>query len=61
MTVWVIPKKSVTPDQLARADQVICAYNRTRVGLNKTIRKQLGREGNDPIIGDRIICLQNDN
>lgn len=59
--VWVIPKKSVTPDQLARADQVICAYNRTRVGLNKTIRKQLGRDGDGPIIGDRVICLQNDN
>ena len=43
------------PDLLHAADQVICAFNRTRVALNKAI---VGRK--EPREGDRIICLDND-
>lgn len=45
----------VEKHSLAAADQVICAFNRTRVALNKAI---VGRS--QPREGDRIICLDND-
>jgi exodeoxyribonuclease-5 len=57
--VFVAKKKQVTDQHLLNADQVICAFNRTRVGLNKTIRRLLGRP-DEPVVGDRVICLQND-
>lgn len=41
------------------ADQVICAYNRTRMTVNALIRKALGRDGNRPEPGDRAMCLRN--
>lgn len=40
-------------------DQVLCAYNATRVNINKSYREELGY-GPDPEVGDRIMCLQND-
>ena len=45
--------------QWKNADQIICAFNKTRVEINKNIRKQLGFEGNWPQIGDKIMCLKN--
>lgn len=41
-----------------KTDQMICAYNRTRVAMNSVIREHLGFTG-DPQVGDRIMCLQN--
>lgn len=38
---------------------VLCGYNRTRVKLNQFIRQSLGFESEDPISGDRVICLKN--
>lgn len=54
----------VTGDQLAsagmeKADQVICAFNRTRVQINNSFRECLGLERGLPVVGDRIMCLQN--
>jgi exodeoxyribonuclease-5 len=43
---------------LLDADQVICAFNKTRVALNKRIRSLLGRTELVEV-GDRIICLRN--
>lgn len=40
-------------------DQAICAYNKTRVEINREARRRLGRTGDHPEIGDRIICLRN--
>lgn len=55
----------ITGSQLAdagmeRADQLICAFNRTRVSINASFRECLGLERGVPVVGDRIICLQND-
>jgi exodeoxyribonuclease V len=55
----------VTSDQLEQldlgeVDQVICAYNRTRCEVNRTIREHLGLPEGRPAVGDRVICLQND-
>jgi exodeoxyribonuclease-5 len=47
---------------LARHDRdtmVLCGLNRTRVALNRRMRAILGREGDEPVPGDRVICLRN--
>lgn len=44
---------------LMNYDAIICGYNRTRVDLNRKVRKIRGFEG-PPKIGERLICLQND-
>lgn len=45
------------------ANQVICGLNRTRVALNKSIRKLKGfvgtHDANHPALGDKLICLRN--
>lgn len=38
---------------------ILCGYNRTRKRLNAFIRSALGFESNDPVVGDRVICLRN--
>lgn len=50
----------VKPKQYAEADQIICAYNKTRVRTNEAVRKYLGYK-NIVEIGEKIICLQNNN
>lgn len=44
---------------LMQADQVICAYNKTRVQLNALIRYGKGFKTNKPESNDRIMCLKN--
>jgi len=50
--------KDVTVSDRASADQVICAYNATRVEVNAAIRKHLGLKG---LVteNDKVICIQN--
>jgi exodeoxyribonuclease-5 len=56
--VRVIRKGALTNAMLLEADQIICAYNRTRVAINQRVRSLLGRT--QPLeVGDRIICLRN--
>lgn len=43
-----------------RGDQIICAFNRTRVALNRQNREALGMPPDEPVVGDRVMCLQND-
>jgi exodeoxyribonuclease-5 len=38
---------------------VLCGYNFTRIKLNNYIRNSLGLESEEPIAGDRVICLRN--
>ncbi|MEA3355667.1 MAG: AAA family ATPase [Patescibacteria group bacterium] len=38
---------------------ILCGYNKTRTKLNQFIRRGLGFESQDPIAGDRVICLKN--
>jgi len=59
--VHVTGTHRVTNEHLQRADQVICAFNSTRVQLNRSIRMLLGKpSGNTPAVGDRVMCLRND-
>lgn len=45
--------------QWETADQIICAFNKTRVEINKNVRKKLGFNPEWPEIGDKIMCLKN--
>lgn len=54
---------------MTQVDQMICAFNKTRVGLNDRARTELINTGNlipgknfdfhRPLIGDKIMCLRN--
>jgi exodeoxyribonuclease-5 len=44
---------------LTQVDQIICAFNKTRVQLNRRVREKLGRVGDRPVAGDRVMCLRN--
>ncbi len=37
----------------------LCGFNKTRVNLNKAIRKKLNYKLDDPYPGERVICLKN--
>lgn len=45
-------------ETLLNADQVICAYNRTRVAINTQIREAKGYKG-VLNVGERVMCLKN--
>jgi exodeoxyribonuclease-5 len=56
--VTLIDKRDIKDSLLLTADQVICAYNRTRVDINERIRTAMGKI--QPVeVGDRVICLKN--
>jgi len=38
---------------------ILCGRNRTRVLLNQKIRENLGRNSEEPLIGETLICLKN--
>jgi exodeoxyribonuclease-5 len=57
--VRLVDTAGVTDRMLLSAGQMICAFNRTRVGVNERVRRLQGRAALlEP--GDRIICLRND-
>ncbi len=50
--------KNLTDKQLASYDQIICAFNKSRVELNTKVRSALGHKG-VLNVGERIMCLRN--
>lgn len=46
-------------ERVLAADQMLVHSNKNRRDANYTIRKARGREGNMPLVGDKLICLQN--
>lgn len=48
----------ITDQDLVDTDQVICAYNKTRVSINNQIRNILGYKG-VLNVGERVMCLKN--
>lgn len=56
--VQIIQKNELTTGMMEWADQILCAKNNTRHILNSEMRKLKGH-GEDPEIGDKIICLKN--
>ena len=57
----IMPNNKVTDQLLLGADQIIVGKNITRHKINTYMRKLKWREGysNDPINGDKCICLKN--
>lgn len=50
----------IEDNMLEHTDQILCAFNRTRVSINRRVRRVLfRREGDKPCDGDRVMCLQN--
>lgn len=57
---YVVMKEDISDELMTSADIVICGKNKTRDRLNRHIRYDiLGRTKDQPYIGDKIICRQN--
>lgn len=56
--VQVAEAKDATDDIITNTDQIICAFNSTRKGVNNNVRRLNGRNGGVEE-NDRIICLRN--
>jgi len=48
------------PNYIYSCDQIICAFNKTRHGINRLLREHKGFT-NQLEVGDRVICLKNNN
>lgn len=57
--VQIVQHKAVEDRHLVSVDQVICAYNKTRVELNERARIEKNINFSYVAIGDKIICLRN--
>jgi exodeoxyribonuclease-5 len=57
--VQVIGSHRVEDKHLAATNQIICAYNKTRVQLNQRVREHLGRQYQYVAVGDKVMCLRN--
>lgn len=57
--VQVVNAHIVEDRHFASTNQIICAYNKTRVKLNERVRKHLGREYQYLSVGDKVMCLRN--
>lgn len=49
------------PSDVVSADQIIVGRNATREAYNKALRTHLGRKSPYPEVGDKLVCLRNDN
>lgn len=56
--VKLISKKEIDVKKLVFFDQIICAYNKTRLQINNQVRSMYGYN-EKPQINDKIICLKN--
>lgn len=56
--VLIVNPNEVSTGMYLWADQILCATNATRFGINKSIRELKGF-GDEPEVGDKIISLRN--
>jgi exodeoxyribonuclease-5 len=56
----VIRRGVMSPDQVAKADQVLVGKNATRRQYNSRLRAAMGFSGEYPATGDKLVCLKND-
>ena len=57
-SVRALSRDAVDADLLCTVDQVCCAFNATRIKMNREIRTERGSCG-DVEVGDRVMCLRN--
>ncbi|MEM6650708.1 MAG: ATP-binding domain-containing protein, partial [Pseudomonadota bacterium] len=55
----VISKRDLDPDAVMAADQVLVGMNRTRARYNERLRERQGYDGDEPWVGERLVCLRN--
>jgi exodeoxyribonuclease-5 len=56
--VRVVTEDELTEEDVLAADQLVCAFHRTRVAINASVRELLGHTGT-VAVGDRVVCLRN--
>ena len=56
LTSWADLSENMTEDP----DQIICAFNRTRIRLNQLVREIEGLPPDRAVVGDRVMCLMNE-
>jgi ATP-dependent exoDNAse (exonuclease V) alpha subunit len=56
----VIARDRIDAEQVLSADQILVGLNKTRRLYNARLRTLLGREGTNPVAGDKLVCLRND-
>jgi exodeoxyribonuclease-5 len=42
-----------------KVNQIICGFNRSRVDINKEVRKAAGYPDKWPVLGEKVMCLRN--
>lgn len=52
-------KQRTMEDRYLNVDQIICAYNKTRVQVNEVVRRQLEYDPAWPVEGEKLMCLRN--
>ena len=57
--VQIVKESAITPKHYASTDQVICAYNKTRVKLNSQVREEKKIALSYIAIGEKVMCLRN--
>lgn len=55
----VIEKRALDPNAVTEADQILVGTNRTRHRYNQRLRQILGFDGDEPWVGERLVCLRN--
>lgn len=55
----VVSKRDLEPEAVTRADQVLVGTNRTRQRYNERLRQLRGFDGDEPCVGERLVCLRN--
>lgn len=52
-------KQKTMEDRYLDVDQIICAYNKTRVRVNEVVRRKLNYDPAWPVEGEKLMCLRN--
>lgn len=55
----VVSKSQVDQSEVLSADQVLVGRNKTRLDYNNRLRELLKLEHQQPVVGDRVVCLRN--
>ncbi|RFB06478.1 ATP-dependent DNA helicase [Parvularcula marina] len=55
----IVSKRDLDPDIVTNADQVLVGTNRTRARYNQRLREINGFDGDEPWVGERLVCLRN--
>ena len=56
----VVRRSDIGAAAVMQADQVLVGINKTRRAYNGRMRELLGHSGEEPSVGERLVCLRND-